>query len=542
VKKHTAKMFVAWVVLAVGLAAPAAAADVSVVTSGGFTEAYKILAPQFERDTKIHVISAFGASMGDTPDAIPNRLKRGEPIDVVILAAPGLDDLIKQKMVDASTRVDLVRSLIGMAVRTGAPKPDIGSVDALKRTLLQAKSIGISDSASGVYLRTVLFPRLDSGGAIAAKTKVIDARERVGDALARGDIEIGFQQISELKPVPGIAIVGTLPEGAQQVTVFSAAIPKGARSPAEARRLIAFLASPAAAPVITQTGLEPIAGARSLLVGAIDIHIHSEPDSRPRSIDAMNAARQAKAAGMRAIVLKNHYEYTSGLAYIVGKEVPGIEVFGGVDLNLTVGGMNPAAVEYMAATTGGRGKLVWMSTFDAENQVRFSKENRPFVSVSKNGELLPATKTVIASIAKHNLVLATGHVSPEEGLMLVREGKRQGVQRIVITHAMNPPVQMTVPQMQQAAQLGAFIEFVGGNINDADGSARMDRFADAIKKIGPEHCILSSDLGQPSPAPLPAAGYEAFLTALRARGLTDQDIDRMARRNPAQLLGLAPQS
>jgi hypothetical protein len=253
----------------------------------------------------------------------------------------------------------------------------------------------------------------------------------------------------------------------------------------------------------------------------------------------MNAARQAKAAGMRAIVLKNHYEYTSGLAYIVGKEVPGIDVFGGVDLNLTVGGMNPAAVEYMAATTGSRGRLVWMSTFDAENQVRFSKENRPFVSVSNNGQLLPATKAVVAAIAKHSsLVLATGHVSAEEGLMLVREGKRQGIQHMVITHAMNPPIQMTVPQMQQAAQLGAFIEFVGGNINDADGPARMDRFADAIKKIGAEHCILSSDLGQPSPAPLPAAGYEAFLRALHARGISDQDIDRMARRNPAELLGL----
>src|SRR4051812_40951352 len=148
--------------------APAAAQDVHVVTSGGFTEAYKQLAPVFERDAHVHVISAFGASMGATPDAIPNRLKRGEPIDVIILAAPGLDDLVKQGMVDPATRVDLVRSLIGMAVRTGAPKPDISTVDALKRTLLQAKSIGYSDSASGVYLRTTLFPRLGIAGQIEA--------------------------------------------------------------------------------------------------------------------------------------------------------------------------------------------------------------------------------------------------------------------------------------------------------------------------------------------------------------------------------------
>jgi len=273
------------------------------------------------------------------------------------------------------------------------------------------------------------------------------------------------------------------------------------------------------------------------LRGAIDIHVHTEPDSRPRSVDGLEAAKLAKASGMRAIVLKNHYEYTSGLAYMVGKQVPGIEVFGGVDLNLTVGGMNPAAVEYMAATTGARGKLVWMSTFDAENQVRFSKENRPFVSVSKDGQLLPVTKQVIASIAKHGLVLATGHVSSEEGLMLVREAKRQGVQHIVITHAMNDPIRMTVPQMQEAAKLGALIEFVGGNIGDADGKARMDRFADAIKKVGPEYCLLSSDLGQKG-NPLPTDGFAAFIGAMKAHGFSEQDIDRMALHNAAQLLGL----
>ena len=526
----------AFLVVALLVATAASAQEVRVVTSGGFTEAYKVLAPQFERQTKVKVVSGFGASMGATPDAIPNRLKRGEAIDVIILAAPGLEPLIKNGMVDAGTRVDLVRSLIGMAVRNGAPKPDISTLEAFKRTLLQARSVGYSDSASGVYLRTELFPRLGVAEQIKAKSKVVEAYERVGDAVARGDVEIGFQQISELRPVPGITIVGPLPEGAQQVTIFSAAIPKGAKNVDAAKRLIQFLASPAAAPVIQDKGLEPIA--KSALAGAIDIHVHAEPDSRPRSVDGIEAAQQAKARGMRAIVLKNHYEFTSGLAYIVGKQVPGIQVFGGVDLNLTVGGMNPAAVEYMAATTGGRGKLVWMSTFDAENQVKFSKENRPFVSVAKNGQLLPATKDVITAIAKHNLVLATGHVSPEEGLLLVREAKRQGVQRIVITHAMNDPIRMSVAQMQEAARLGAFIEFVGGNITDADGKARMDRFADAIKKVGPEFCILSSDLGQKG-NPLPADGFGAFLEAMRAHGITDAQIDRMARRNPATLLGLS---
>jgi molybdate transport system substrate-binding protein len=246
------------VAIALLVATAVFAQEVRVVTSGGFTEAYKQLAPQFERETKIHVISGFGASLGATPDAIPNRLKRGEPIDVIILAGPGLEALIKNGLVDPSTRVDLVRSLIALAVRNGAPKPDISTVDGLKRTLLAAKSIGSSDSASGVYLRTVLFPRLGIADQIKAKSKVIEAYERVGDALARGDIDIGFQQVSELKPVPGITIVAPLPEGAQEVTIFAAAIPKGAKNPEAARRLIQFLSSPRVASLIRDTGLEPI--------------------------------------------------------------------------------------------------------------------------------------------------------------------------------------------------------------------------------------------------------------------------------------------
>ena len=166
-----------------------------------------------------------------------------------------------------------------------------------------------------------------------------------------------------------------------------------------------------------------------------------------------------------------------------------------------------------------------------------SRENRPFVSVAKNGALLPAVKQVIAVIAKHNLVLATGHSAPAEGLALLREGQKQGVRHMVVTHAMNEPILMTVPQMQEAVRLGAFVEFVGQNIGDADGKARMDRFADAIRAVGPEHCILSSDLGQKD-NPLPAPGYGAFLAAMKAHGFSDQQIDMMSRKNPARLLDL----
>ena len=288
---------------------------------------------------------------------------------------------------------------------------------------------------------------------------------------------------------------------------------------------------------ITPVGARQNDEAARLLAGSIDIHVHSDPDDRPRSIDAIDVAKLAKTRGMRAIVLKNHYDPTGPLAYVVRKEVPGIEVFGGVDLNLAVGGINPVAVEHMTQVSGGWGRFVWMSTFDAENQVKYSKENRPFVSVARNGQLLPEVKQVISLIAKNGLVLATGHVSPEEGLMLLREGRAQGAQRMVVTHALMAPVLMDVPQMQEAARLGAFIEFVGGSLTGGDASARMDRFADTIRKVGPEFCILSSDLGQRGNA-LPPDGFGAFLVAMRARGFSDQDIARMSKQNPARLLGL----
>jgi hypothetical protein len=279
------------------------------------------------------------------------------------------------------------------------------------------------------------------------------------------------------------------------------------------------------------------AGASPTLAGAIDIHVHSAPDSVERSIDSIDVAKLALARGMRAIVLKSHYEPTATMAFIVRKAVPGIEVFGGIDLNLTVGGMNAAAVEHMTQVTGGWGRLVWMSTFDAENQVRYSKETRPFVRVSKDGALLPDVKDVIGVIAKHNLVLATGHVSPQEGLMLLREGRRQGVRHMVVTHAMQAPVLMNVDEMQQAAKEGAFVEFVAGSLTSPGASARVDAYADAIRKIGPEFCILSSDLGQKGNA-LPPDGFGAFIDALRARGFSGAQLDRMAKQNAAQILEL----
>jgi molybdate transport system substrate-binding protein len=246
--------------LAAGLlvfACGAEAQEIRVMTSGAFTAALTELTPVFERESGATITAVYGGSMGSAPSAIPNRLARGEAADVVIMAAGSLDELIAAGRVSPGTRVDLVRSLIGMAVRAGAAKPDIGTVPALERALLAAKSIAYSSSASGVYLSTELFPRLGLADRIAAKSRMIES-EPVGAVVARGGAEIGFQQISELLPVKGIAIVGPLPEGAQRVTVFAAGIAASSTQPAAAKRLIAFLSSPAAAGAIRRTGLEPI--------------------------------------------------------------------------------------------------------------------------------------------------------------------------------------------------------------------------------------------------------------------------------------------
>ena len=232
-------------------------AELNVMSSGGFTAAYRDLLPEFEHATQNKVVTVYGASMGGAPDSIPSRLQRGEPADLVIMAGPALDELIKQGKVVAGIRVDLARGIIGMAVRAGAPKPDISSVDALKRTLLQAKSIAYSASASGTYLSTELFPRLGIADQIKGKSKRIES-ERVGDVVARGDAEIGFQQVSELLPIRGIDYVGPLPPEVQQVTVFSAGVAAGAKEPDAGRALIKFLASPVAAPAIRKSGLEPV--------------------------------------------------------------------------------------------------------------------------------------------------------------------------------------------------------------------------------------------------------------------------------------------
>jgi len=228
-----------------------------VMTSGGLTAASHKLFPAFERKANCKIVVVYGASMGTTPDTIPNRLQRGESADVVVLASESLSKLVEQGKVVESSRVNFAESLIGMAVRAGAPKPEINSVEQLKQVLMDAKSIAYSGSASGVYLATQLFPRLGIADQIKGKCKRVEG-EMVGSVVARGEAEIGFQQMSELLPIQGIDIVGSLPSEVQKITVYSGGVIVGSEHPQLATQFLRFLASPEAAQDIESSGLRPV--------------------------------------------------------------------------------------------------------------------------------------------------------------------------------------------------------------------------------------------------------------------------------------------
>jgi molybdate transport system substrate-binding protein len=239
------------------LAPAASAAEVRVMISGGLTAAFNALVPDYEKQSGNKVLVAYGPSMGTTVNAIPVRLERGEPADVLIMVGYALADLAKKGKVIPDSQIDLVKSPIGVAVKAGAPKPDISSPEALKRALLATKTIAYSDSASGVYVSTEMFKKLGIEEEMKGKARQIPATP-VGEIVAKGEAEIGFQQISELKPVAGIDIVGPLPAELQKITVFSAGIASASKEPEAAKGLIEFLTSPAARPEIVKSGMEPI--------------------------------------------------------------------------------------------------------------------------------------------------------------------------------------------------------------------------------------------------------------------------------------------
>ncbi len=282
------------------------------------------------------------------------------------------------------------------------------------------------------------------------------------------------------------------------------------------------------------------------LVGVIDFHVHSGPDSFTRSISDVEIARIARANKMGALVLKNHFTMTADRAWLA-ERLTGQRCYGGIVLNRAVGGLNVAAIERMLTFTGDRGRVVWLPTFDAENHVRFFKEDRPTVVVTKNGELVPELQPIFRVIAQNDLVLETGHSSAEECLLLIKGAKAAGVKKIVVTHAMADPIGMNLGQLKEAASLGAKMECVwmtnltGKNSHLASmrhwKKITSEDYARTIRVVGAEHFILSSDLGQYL-NPIPTDGIKAFILDLAAAGFSEKEIDLMCRRTPASLLGM----
>jgi molybdate transport system substrate-binding protein len=239
----------------------AKAADIHVFISAGFFHVYSELGPQFEKATGNHLITTRGPSVGDSPEAIPARLSRGEEADVVIMDASGVDFLVSHKLARGESKIVLAESAFGMVVRAGQPKPDISTVDALRKTLLEAKSIAYSDSGSGTYLSTVGFKKLGVADQVAGKSHKVrgpPSGESVAAFVAHGGAEIGFQQVAEMINVPGADFVGTVPAGIQPPAFFVGMVTANSKQPEAAVALLKFLSSAQAAPVITKAGLKPL--------------------------------------------------------------------------------------------------------------------------------------------------------------------------------------------------------------------------------------------------------------------------------------------
>ncbi len=252
------------------------------------------------------------------------------------------------------------------------------------------------------------------------------------------------------------------------------------------------------------------------LHNAIDVHVHTLPENGPASVDTIELARIARRYGMRALLFKNHFTQTASLAYLINRIVPGIEAYGGIVLNNTAGGINPNAVEHMALTTGRYGRVVWMPTWDSEHYTRTLRPNPDFVPISQNGELLPEVKDVLTLMARYNLALATGHSSPEESLLLIREARLLGIDRIIVTNPLLP------------ADTGLIKE---------DGGLPIETMVSFIRAVGTANAIMSTDLGQEL-NPLHTDGMISFILKLGQQGFTKAEIDEMCKINPARLLGL----
>jgi len=305
----------------------------------------------------------------------------------------------------------------------------------------------------------------------------------------------------------------------------------------------------AASNAFAQAAFPPPPPKVSPAAGVIDMHVHSHPDVFGRNMEDIDVAQLAKAKGMRGILLKNHISETASRAALVMKVVPGIEVFGGVVLNKAVGGVNPDAVEWMHRVYGSRGKVVWLPTFEADRHVKvLSKPDARGLVVAPGGQVTPEMEAILKIIARENLVLATGHVHPEEIVAVVRRGRELGVKNMLITHGFTNVPGLTMAQAKQVADMGAvievcFLQFLAGpNAPLAFlthwTQVNAKNVATAVKEIGAKSLIISSDLGQSANMTHPD-GIEAAIAAMRKENISDADIDVMMRKNPARLLGLA---
>jgi hypothetical protein len=311
----------------------------------------------------------------------------------------------------------------------------------------------------------------------------------------------------------------------------------------------AFAAAFATAQAFAQAGFPPPPPKVSPAVGVVDMHVHSHPDVFGRNMDDIDVATLARAKGMRGIVLKNHISETASRAALVMKVVPGIEVFGGIVLNKAVGGINPDAVEWMHRVYGGRGKVVWLPTFEADRHVKvLSKPDARGLVVAPGGQVTPEMEAILKIIARENLLLATGHVHPEEIVAVVRRARDLGVKNIIITHGLTNVPGLTMAQARQVADMGAvievcFLQFLAGPNAPLAFLTHWTQInakhvAAAIKEIGAKSLVVSSDLGQSANMTHPD-GIEAAIAAMKREGISDADIDLMMRKNPARLLGLA---
>jgi len=315
-----------------------------------------------------------------------------------------------------------------------------------------------------------------------------------------------------------------------------------------AAALLAAFGFVASGTAFAQAAFPPPPPKVSPAAGVIDMHVHSHPDVFGRNMDDIDVAQLAKARGMRGILLKNHVSETASRAALVMKVVPGVEVFGGIVLNKAVGGINPDAVEWMHRVYGGRGRVVWLPTFESDKHVKtFSKPDAVGLTVAPNGKVSPEMEAVLKIIARENLLLATGHVHPEEVIAVTRRARELGVKNILVTHALTNVPGLTMAQAKQVADMGAvievcFLQFLAGPHAPLPFLTHWTQIgakhvAQAIKEIGAKSLVISSDLGQTGNMVHPD-GIEAAIGAMKQQGISDADIDIMMRKNPARLLGL----